>query len=478
MSSEAKVGFFVFIGMVLLFLLATQVGSFKNISKDGYRIYADFENVAGLDINSKIKANGIDIGYIEDFKIVGNLVKATMFIYKDIKLPSNSTVKPQQESMLGGKYVSLILGDSPELLKDSDIIKSARSSMDFNDASNAITEASNEFKALSKELREILSGETGESLRLTFINLEKITSELREFTKLNKLNQTADNFNKMAVEITDAGDSFGQIADSINKKLPSILNNLDILVQDLKLASANIRDQVPHLSQKFNDIEREIRDIISTNKKPINSAISSAEFFFQSGAETFEKVDNLLNIVDKVQLEVAFGGEYTSKDRSNRGYLSLNYLPSDTKAFQFDIISMDDFSRADSSGRVILPKKQEKDKILFSAQIAKRYQDLVLRAGLIESSAGAGVDYFMFNDRFKASAEIYDFNSLNDLRGDNPHAKIKARYTFLKHLDFYAGYDNFLNRRGDNAFIGLGVRFFDNDLKNLIMTQSLGNLAR
>ena len=478
MNSEAKVGFFVFFGLVLLFLLATQVGSFQNLSKDGYRVYADFDNVAGLDVNSKVKANGIDIGYIEDMQIKANKVRATMFLYQNMKVPKNSSLMPQQESMLGGKYVALTLGDSEEFLKDGDSVKSAQQAMDFNDASNAITEAAIEFKGLTKELRDFFSGDTKESLKMTFANLEKITTELKNFTKLNRLNQTADNFNQMAVKLSETGDSFNKVADSINNKLPEILKNLDVLVKDLKYTSADIRARVPELAEKFNKIEDEIQGFISKNRQPANNAINSANSFFSSGTETFNKVDDLLDTIDKVQLEVAMYQQYMIEDGANKGYVSFDYIPSDTKKYQFEIANMEDYSQRDENDDLINPKKHEEGKLLFSAQIAKRYDDLVLRTGLIESTAGAGLDYYFLDDRLKTSAQIYDFNAVYDLRGESPHAKVSARYTFLKHLDFYGGYDNFLNEKADNFFMGVGIRFFDDDLKTLIMSQSLGSMAK
>ncbi|MCH9812405.1 MAG: MlaD family protein [Epsilonproteobacteria bacterium] len=478
MSSESKVGIFVFLGMILLFLLATQVGSFQNISKDGYRVYSDFDNVSGLDVNSKIKANGIDVGYIEDLKIAGDKVRVTMFMYEGMQIPSNSTVKPLQESLLGGKYVGLTLGNAQTNLKDQDIVKTAETLMDFNDASHAITEAAIEFKALTTEVREILNGEARESLRMTFSNLEKITTELERFTQLDNLNRTADNFNNMAVKLTEAGDSFKTVGDNINHKLPTILSNLDLLIKDLKVASAEIKNRIPGLADKFAKIEGDIETLISENRQPVNNALTSANSFFSSGTDTFDKVDELLNTINKVQLEVAMRNEYMMNDSANKGYVSLNYIPSDTKRFMFDIVSTEDYSRLDDDNNFIEPKKHEDSEFLLSAQIAKRYDDLVLRAGLIENSAGAGVDYYLLDDTFKASAQVHDFNAVNDVRGNSPHAKVSARYTLLKHLDLYGGYDNFLNEKADNAFVGIGVRFFDDDLKKLIMSQSLGSFAR
>jgi phospholipid/cholesterol/gamma-HCH transport system substrate-binding protein len=478
MSSASKVGFFVFLGLALLFGLATQVGSFKNMSKEGYHVYSNMGNVAGLDKNSKIKANGIDVGYIEDLKIEGDHVKIKMFFYDGVKVPANSTIRPLQESMLGGKYVALTLGTDTKPVDDGGFIKSSAPMADFNDASNAMTETAVEIQAFTKELRTVLTSETRESLRMTFSNLEKITDELRKFTQQNILNDTAKNFNEMAIKLAETGDGFTKVANTINYKLPEILQNLDKLVRDLKYTSAEIRMRVPELAAKFERVEDDLQVLLKENKEPVNNAIKAADSFFSSGTETFDKVDDLLQMIDRVKLEVAMRQEYMVSDDGTKGYVSLNYKPSDTKTYEFEIASVDDYTNSDENGNIILPKTHDESEVLFSAQVAKRYDDLVLRAGIIENTAGAGVDYFMLDDKFKASAQIHDFNAQYDIRGENPHAKVAARYTLLKHVDFYGGYDNFLNDEADNAYVGLGFRFFDDDLKTLIMSQSLGSMAK
>jgi phospholipid/cholesterol/gamma-HCH transport system substrate-binding protein len=171
-------------------------------------------------------------------------------------------------------------------------------------------------------------------------------------------------------------------------------------------------------------------------------------------------------------------GEMMSEDSYAKGYLTLDYKPSDTKSYKFDIAGMDDYSNLGENGSIIEPKKHQESKLLISAQIAKRFDDITLRGGLIESTFGAGVDYYMFNDKLKTSAELFDMNAQNDVRGEDAHAKVMARYTFLKHLDLYGGVDNFLNEDATNSFVGLGVRFYDDDLKTLIISQGLGALAQ
>ncbi len=478
MNREVKVGLFVFVGFLLMFALSTQVGSFKNLSKEGYILKAHLKNAAGLSENSKVKANGFEVGYIKSLGIEGDGILATLFIYEQIKVPKDSVIKPIQESLLGGRYLEISLGKSKEYLHTSDIITTAPELLSIQDASDSMAKAANEFKSFIKEFREVMNPQTRENLKMTFANLEKITQELKALTSLDILKSTITNFNKMAKNLSDVGEGFKQTADTINGRLPQILANLDTLVKDLKTASADIKEKMPRLADKFTKIGDDLSAIIAKNRTPLNNTLVSADSFFSSGTDTFDKVESLLDTIDKVKLEVAMHTEYMSDDSYTKGYLGLNYIPSDTKQYRFGVVGMDDYSRMNEDGTLIEPKKHESSNVLISAQIAKRIDDVVLRTGILESTVGAGMDYYMLDDTLQASAEVFDFNAQNDIRGDKPHAKISARYNFLKHVDLYGGYDNFLNKRTKNAFVGVGIRFMDDDLKKLILSQNLGSYAK
>jgi len=50
MRTETKIGLFVFLGLLSLFVLSMQINSFSNIGKKGYDIYA-------LDLKKMLKLN-------------------------------------------------------------------------------------------------------------------------------------------------------------------------------------------------------------------------------------------------------------------------------------------------------------------------------------------------------------------------------------------------------------------------------------
>ena len=99
----------------------------------------------------------------------------------------------------------------------------------------------------------------------------------------------------------------------------------------------------------------------------------------------------------------------------------------------------------------------------INAQIAKRYYDFTVRAGIIESTGGAGADYYLFKDKAKLSLEAWDFN-----RSSTPHLKASASYDFFKHLFLVAGGDDLSSKERRSFFAGGGIKFEDEDLKYLI----------
>jgi phospholipid/cholesterol/gamma-HCH transport system substrate-binding protein len=115
--------------------------------------------------------------------------------------------------------------------------------------------------------------------------------------------------------------------------------------------------------------------------------------------------------------------------------------------------------------------RTHKDRIKFSAQIAKRWNDMILRGGLIESSGGFGMDYFLWDERIKLSFDAFDLGS-----DDRAHLKAGANLYFLKNFYLTAGYDDFISKVDKNRsfFGGVGFYFTDQDLKYLFSSVPLG----
>ena len=117
-----------------------------------------------------------------------------------------------------------------------------------------------------------------------------------------------------------------------------------------------------------------------------------------------------------------------------------------------------------SGGTTTRVEEWDRNSVLFNLQIGKRYHDLVLRGGFLESTGGFGIDYFALNDKLKFSLEAFDFSK--DRRA---HLKAGAEYRLFKHLYLSAGWDDFISDQDNRSIYGgISIRFEDDDLKYLL----------
>ncbi len=481
MKTEAKVGLFVAIGLIFLFLLTTQVNKFAHVGKKGYVVYALLDDANGLEKNAKVRIKGVDVGYVQSMKLDKGKVKTKLFIYEGIKIPVDSTVTLQQQSLLGTKFLAIEPGHEHRYLVKGEVLTKQKRYVSFDQTSTTINDAAQEFKTFIAELKKAIKGESGEDLQKSIENLRSITAQLKTLIQKNSENisKSIENIKQMGEKLSAAGEKFGKMsdkfaytADSINKKLPSIMKRVDEITLYLRDSSKDIKQKLPTLMDRFASLESDLEDLVKNNKKPLNKAIKSADSFFSSGSSSFKKLDNYLAAVGRSQIDLNFRSYYMSDDAYTKSAFGLSYIPTPNKYYILDVVSTRDYSKKDRYGHVIIPDEHSKSKYYVSAMYGRRYGDLRLRLGLIENTGGLGVDYYLFQNRGKISADIYDFDAVNDLRGDKAHLTLLYRQRFLKHLDAYVGADNLLNAKARNFIFGLGLDFIDQDMKYLLGTAS------
>ncbi len=458
MKLEAKIGLFVVMGLVALLLLSTQVNNLGSWNQKGYEIHAYINDATGLERQGDVSMNGVAIGEIRSIEMEGRRVKLTLFVSEGVEISKDAVVLVTQESMLGAKMVNIVQGSSSENIAAGGTIEQFKQYAALDETSDSVNAAAREIELLMKDLREVLNDEQKQNLREMITSFKDVGKHLDLLIVENRvaLGDAIKNFR-------DMGAGFTQTADTINRDLPNIMARIDSLTARLDSISASLEHSLPEAVDKFIAIEDNVTSVIEENRESLNNALTSADSFFDSGQHAFDKVDSLLSNFTVSELQVGMHGEYLFNDTDSKVYLHVAYLPNPETYYLLDVISMGDYTRPG-----IEPSIHEKGKTYISAQYGKRFGDVMMRGGLIESTGGIGVDYFADKNRFMASAEIFDFNAVNDVRGENMHAKVTIKYRFLKHLELYGGWDNFLNSESQNLFVGLGIRFIDNNLKYLI----------
>jgi len=134
---EVGVGLFLLAGLLALLLLALRVsGLTVGSSETTYKVYAHFENIAGLTVRSKVTMAGVTIGKVTAIDLDRNsyMGRVTMVLDNDVdNLPADSTASILTAGLLGEKYIGISVGGEEEVLRDGGTIHDTQSSLVLED---------------------------------------------------------------------------------------------------------------------------------------------------------------------------------------------------------------------------------------------------------------------------------------------------------------------------------------------------------
>ena len=136
-TMEIGVGLFLLAGILALLLLALRVsGLSPTASNDTYKLYAYFDNIAGLTVHAKVSMAGVTIGKVTaiDLDRDNFTARVTLQLEKKVdNLPTDSTASILTAGLLGEKYIGISVGGEDTLLKDGGTIHDTQSSLVLED---------------------------------------------------------------------------------------------------------------------------------------------------------------------------------------------------------------------------------------------------------------------------------------------------------------------------------------------------------
>lgn len=198
---KVRLGLFISVGILLFFLAIFFIGKQKNLFDPVFKLYTHFENVSGLQVGNTVRFSGINVGTVDNIRIVNDTtVRVDMLIKKDVQqfIKKDSQAGIGSEGIIGDRVVVLSSGSvsSPKIQEGQVIASSEPTETDAIIQSLSIT-ADNAAVAtgqISEMLENINKGRgtLGRLIRDTTMaeNIDKTIVNLRTSTK--KLDQNME----------------------------------------------------------------------------------------------------------------------------------------------------------------------------------------------------------------------------------------------------------------------------------------------
>ena len=204
---KVRLGMFVVGGLVLFVLAIFIIGKQKNLFNPVFKLTSTFYNVSGLQVGNNIRFSGINVGTVDNIKIVNDsTVRVDMLIRKEV----HQFIKTDCEVAIG----------SEGLIGDRLLI---------------ITQGSADAK-LAKEGQELASTEPVEtdaimaSLEVSAANAEIITYELAEI--MMKINGGKGTLGRLIQDST--------IAENLNQTIENLKTSSKGLDENMNAAKQSI----------------------------------------------------------------------------------------------------------------------------------------------------------------------------------------------------------------------------------------------
>lgn len=187
-GNEFRVGLFVSLGVLGLVYLFLSTGK-VNFKKEGYYIYASFNDVSGLMPKAPVRLNGVEIGKVEGIAIANEqeatLIKLKLWIDQKIKIRSNSAVSIKTLGMMGEKYVQISSSKEAGFIAPESLL-SGKDSADVDALIEQVQQISKEMGQQVDRLLVSLNntiGDNKDSVSTIVKNLEATSANFEAFSE-------------------------------------------------------------------------------------------------------------------------------------------------------------------------------------------------------------------------------------------------------------------------------------------------------
>ncbi len=476
-SQAAKIGLFV--------VAAVAAGTivYRTVNKDagrggGYVVHAYLSDATGIAKRSRVTIAGIPVGSVEDIRLEGGRARVDVRVRSDVTLHQSARLGVKSTSLLGENAVVLTEGVGEPAKRDGDEVATIPENASVEDIKAQVSRIAGLVEKVAGQLAQSVGSEQGGR------NMTAILQNLAEATEAINLTVRENR-----VVIKDTLENIDRITVRSGPELDQILKNVRGITDDVKqlmAAQSGASGEPGELRQTVERIHRASKSLESalTHIDSIAGRIDRGEGTVGKLTKddtiatevqgVAEGVNDYVDSLKRLQAVVGLRSDYNFLANTVKSYVELRLQPREDKYYLIELINdprgKTSFTQTDVATTNPNDPAQYRtvtttttDAFRFSLQFARRLGPFTGRFGIKESTGGIGLDTHLLSNRFEITQDLFGFGE--EVR---PRYRFWIGYEFLRRLWLIGGADHvFLGNRRD-YFLGLQLRFTDDDLKTIL----------
>jgi phospholipid/cholesterol/gamma-HCH transport system substrate-binding protein len=478
-AQAAKVGLFVALAGGAAFGIYHFVGPTVT-GGSGYTVHAYIEDATGLAPRSRVTIAGIPVGSLDSIRLENGRARLDVTVKNEVALYDNGTLGKKSASLLGESVIVLTPGTPDHRkLANGDEIGTMPAETTPAQIMDEVKEIADSVKLVTSQLAASIGTDRGgQNMRDILQNLADATDALNGTIRENR------------EEIRDTLRNVDAITANANPEMRQILENVRVVTQDVRelMAAQNgesgdagtLRDTIERIDRASKSLESALEHTdnvagrIDRGEGTIGK-LTKDDALVNEVQGVAEGINDYVSNIVRLQTIVGLRSDYNFLANTIKTYVSLRLQPKEDKYYELELIndprgftSITDTS-VDTTNPVLGPSHYRTitttttEQFRFSLQFAKRFGAFTGRFGIKESTGGVGLDIHLLQDRFEIVNDLFGFGE-----EVQPRYRVFISYEFLKHLWLLGGVDHLFLAPERDYFLGLQIRFNDEDLKTIL----------
>lgn len=451
-------------------------------SDDSYRIYALFDDAQGLVPQSRVVIAGIPVGTIASIRLQGGRARVDMDINSNVHLFNDGTVAMRSASLLGDRLLVITPGtEGRTRIPDRGRISVAPNTADTQQIMQTVGDIAQSVRAVTAQLqRSFGTDEAGEQMRGILRNLSAAVERVNLTIQANAdvISHTLANLDTIT---SDAGPRLREILGNVQVATSDVSQMLHNGRPDLERGIGEIDDTIASIHTAADQLDLVLGDIRQVTDRTARGEgtigrLTSDETLIDEVEGIAEGLNDVVGGIGRLRTIIELRSEYNFLASSFKTYFTLRLQPREGRYFMVQVV--DDPRGAERVTQTTVIRSpapageppvyqetriQRTRDLRFSFMLAKRVSFATFRFGIMESSGGLGLDMNFLDDRLELNTDVFQI-------GVETFPRIRQRVAFevVRRFWVLAGVDDALNTGNIDFFLGLQLRFDDDDLKGIL----------
>jgi phospholipid/cholesterol/gamma-HCH transport system substrate-binding protein len=422
---------------------------------------------------------GIPIGSVHSIRLEHGKARVDVRVRPDVALHTDASLAKRSSSLLGEFVIVIAPGsDDKPKLGDGDEILTVMEPATTDQILKDLSHIADRVKVVADSLAKSVGSEKGEQdIRNTLANLADVTDQLNKAVKENRESIRHIVLNVEGIS-GKSGPEIAQILENV-RVITAEVRSLVADKGDTKGSVGTVRDTIEQLNKASYDLRGALGHINSITARIDRGEgtvgkLTKDETLINEVNNVVEGVGDFVGGISRTQTVIGLRNDYNFQSSTIKSYVELRLQPREDKYYLIELINdprgKTSFEQVDvdTTNPNQPPHYREirtttSNAFRFSFQFARRLGPLTGRFGIKESTGGVGVDLHLLQDRFELRQDLFGFGEQLQ-----PRWRVALSYEFIRRLWLITGVDDIFSKERRDYFLGLQLRFIDEDLKSIL----------